>query len=278
MCCNNVTNVHAQRVSKCIESSRNECIWLCKSRFLLVQVHSLADCCSWVRGGKSKVQNWAHKMNCPKIVCDWRIGVLKPTWKVVMLCAQVMTPLVFVCKVLLCPFGIHGSGTIFGSSLGNMFSICSFACHSLVSVTCHMRLCTSLHTTQHQTMTLNTLGTTCGVESKICIGSLGHGLCEHLSHNLNWGMRLLFMHELLLLHHNLILDNSPGLIGKTHGIKHGIGHCKVFIETGVTVELHCKEHIIIGSVTRIGCISCCVPCCTFTQFGTFIPKIKDVLS
>lgn len=198
-----------------------------------------------------------------------------------MLCAQVMTPLVLVCKVLLWAWGTYGTWTIFGSSLGNMFSICSFACHSLVSVTCHMRLCTC-HTTQHQTMTLNSLGTTCGVESKICIGSLAHGLCEHLSHNLNWGMRLLFMHELLLLHHNLILDNSPGLIGKTHGIKHGIGHCKVFIETGVTVELHCKEHIIIGSVTRIGCISYSIithiPHCNLTKHCTFSFCLLNFLS
>ena len=182
--------------------------------------------------------------------------------KVVILCAQVMTPFVTVCKVLLCPLGIHGTWTIIGSSLGNMFSICSFALCSLVSVTCHIGL-TTYQCIQHQTMTLNSLGSTCDVESNICIGSINHNLSSHFTHNLNWGKRLLFMHELVFVHHNLIHDNSPRLKGKTQGIKHGIGHTITFtlssnpsMLSAISVQVVCKEHIIIGSVTRIGCILC----------------------
>lgn len=172
-----------------------------------------------------------------------------------MLCAQVMTPLVFVCKVSLCALGTNGTWTIIGSSLGNMLVICSLALCSLVSVTCHLRLCTCHNIwSGHQTMTLNSFGLACDVESKISCGSIVHGLSSHIAKNLFWGMRLLFMHELLFVVHNLIHDSCTSLQGKTQGIKHGIGSCKVFIGAGVTVELHCKAIIQVGSASRIGCI------------------------
>ena len=148
-----------------------------------------------------------------------------------MLCAQVVAPLVFVCKVSLCALGTNGTWTLLGSSLGNMLVICSLALCSLVSVTCHMRLCTCHNIwSGHQTMTFQSLGLACDVESKICLGSIVHGLSsQHFAKNLFWGMRLFIMHELLFVVHNLIHDVTTATKGKTQGIKHGIGSCKVFI-------------------------------------------------